>query len=164
MYVSTIRKIIKQQYLLHMSGPLTAEIGWRVWGTLANFNAFRVLASLLQRRRSMEVNQTLSDVWPSPELVHYIYIFGALATYRNSARCKIHFASKYDVILYWQRYCTALELCASARLCGVVSSRDRAAMQFGIGWSNCLVLLGRIAVLRTYSYNRVAWSVCRLSH
>jgi len=27
-------------------GPLMAEIGWRVWGTSANFNRFRVLASL----------------------------------------------------------------------------------------------------------------------
>jgi len=27
----------------------------------------------------MEVNQTLHDVWPSPGLVRYIYIFGALA-------------------------------------------------------------------------------------
>jgi len=31
--------------------PLTAEIGWRVWGTAVNFNGFRVLASLLHRRR-----------------------------------------------------------------------------------------------------------------
>ena len=28
-------------------GLLTAEIGWRVWGTPANFNGFRVLAALL---------------------------------------------------------------------------------------------------------------------
>jgi len=56
-------------------GLLTAEICWRVWGIPANFNAFRVLASLLQRRHSTEVNQTLHDVWPSPGLVHYIYIF-----------------------------------------------------------------------------------------
>jgi len=56
--------------------PPTAENGWRVWGTPANFNGFRVLASLLHRRRSLEVNQTLDDVWPSPGLVHYIYIFG----------------------------------------------------------------------------------------
>jgi len=27
--------------------PLAAEIGWRVWGTPANFNQFRVLAALL---------------------------------------------------------------------------------------------------------------------
>ena len=37
---------------------LTAEISWRVWGTPADFNGFRVLASLLQRRRSTEANQT----------------------------------------------------------------------------------------------------------
>jgi len=28
-------------------GPLATEIGWRVWGTPANLNAFRVLAALL---------------------------------------------------------------------------------------------------------------------
>jgi len=58
-------------------GPLTAEIDSGVWGTLANINGFRVLPSLLQRRRSPEANKTLHDVWPSPWLAHYI--FGALA-------------------------------------------------------------------------------------
>jgi len=57
-------------------GRLTAEIRWRVWGSRANFNGFRVLPSLLQRRRLPEANQTLRDVWPSPGLVHYIYTFG----------------------------------------------------------------------------------------
>jgi len=38
-------------------GPLTAEICWRVWGTLANFNGFRVMPSLLQRGRSPEANK-----------------------------------------------------------------------------------------------------------
>jgi len=57
-------------------GPLAAEICLRVWGTPANFNRFRVLASLLHRRRSPEANQTLHDVWPSSGLVHYLYIFG----------------------------------------------------------------------------------------
>jgi len=33
------------------------------------------LASLLQRRRSIDVNHTLHDVWPSPGLLHYMYIF-----------------------------------------------------------------------------------------
>jgi len=60
-------------------GPLTAKTDSRVWGTPANFNGFRVLPSLLQRRRSPEANQTLHDVWPSAGLVHYIYIFGAVA-------------------------------------------------------------------------------------
>jgi len=42
-------------------GPLTAEIVWRVLGTPINFNGFRVLASLLHRRHSTEVNQTLHE-------------------------------------------------------------------------------------------------------
>jgi len=60
-------------------GPLTAEIGSKVWGTPANFNGFCVLPSLLQRRRSPEANQTLHDVCPSPRLVQYIHFRGLLA-------------------------------------------------------------------------------------
>jgi len=76
--------IVKQQYLLHISSqcgelsPLTAEIRSLVWSTPANFNRFHLLVSLLHRRCSPEANQTLHDVWPSPELVHYIYFSGML--------------------------------------------------------------------------------------
>jgi len=80
-------------------GPLAAEICWRVWGTPANFNGFRVLAALLHRRRSTEVNKTLRDVWLSPGLVHYIYILGDLVPWRNFDTCKIHFASKSCVLV-----------------------------------------------------------------
>ena len=58
-------------------GLLTAEICGRVWATPINFNGFRVLPSLPQRRRlPAEANQTLRDVWPSPGLVQYLYTFG----------------------------------------------------------------------------------------
>ena len=40
-------------------GPLTAEICWRVWGTPANFNGFRVLAPLLHGTLVVGVSQTL---------------------------------------------------------------------------------------------------------
>ena len=58
-HVSTIGKnLVKEQYLLHNPhvicphnmvnfGPLAAEICWRVWGTSANFNGFRVLAAFM---------------------------------------------------------------------------------------------------------------------
>jgi len=105
-------------------GLLTAEIGSRVLGTPGNFNGFRVLPSLLQRRRSPEAKQTLHDVWPSPGLAHYIYIFGGSWPWWNFALCKIHFTSKSCVLLYWQRYCTALEQRASAKLCGVVQGME----------------------------------------
>jgi len=66
-HVSTIGK----KYLLHSNvsprcrhnmvniGPLAAEICWRVWGTPANFNGFRVLAALLHGTRAVGTNQTL---------------------------------------------------------------------------------------------------------
>jgi len=69
--------------------PPTAEIGSGVWGTPANFNGFCVLASLLQRRCSLEANQTLHNIWPSPGQVHYVYIFGALAPNRTLPRAKL---------------------------------------------------------------------------
>ena len=77
-HILTIGKIVKEQYLpacrhnMVNVGPLMSEIGSVVWGTPANFNGFRVLASLLQRRRSPVANQTLHDVWPSAGLVHCI--------------------------------------------------------------------------------------------
>jgi len=38
---------------------LAAEICWRVWGTPANFNGFRVLAALLHGTRAVGTSQTL---------------------------------------------------------------------------------------------------------
>jgi len=99
-------------------GPLAAEIGWRVWGTPANFNRFRVLALLLHRRRSTEVNQTLHDVWPSPGL-STLRIWGILPHNRIFTGAKFTFCFKSCVLLYWQHYCTALAVWASARLCSV---------------------------------------------
>jgi len=96
-------------------GPLAAEIGSLDWGTPANFNGFRVLPSLLQRRRSPEANQTLHDVWPFPGLVHYVYTFsGAISPWRNFARCEIHFGSKFCVLLL-AAYSTAARHSSSGR-------------------------------------------------
>jgi len=82
-HVATIgKKFVKQQYLHHTCsqyGVLRPTNCWDRFTSLGHpskFNRFCVLPSLLQRRRSMEANQTLHDVWPSPGLVHYIYIFG----------------------------------------------------------------------------------------
>jgi len=80
----------------------------------------------------------LHNVWLSPGLVHYIYISGALAPKGILAGAKITLLQSY-VILYWQLYCAALEQWASAKLCSMVFSRDRAAIPFDIGRSNCLV-------------------------
>jgi len=76
------KKPVKQQYLLHMSSqygelwPTNSRDRFGSLGHPANFNGFRILTYLLQRCHSLQVNQTLHDVWPSPRLLHYIYIFG----------------------------------------------------------------------------------------
>ena len=37
---------------------------------------------------------------------------------------KLHFAPKSCVLLYWQRYCTALEQQASAKICGMLQGME----------------------------------------
>ena len=109
-------------------GPLTAEIDWRVCGTPGNFKAFRVLASLLQRRRSSEANQTLHDVWPSPYLVHCIGLYthfsgafapdgnlpGAMFTLRPSLRSPILAALLHGI----------RPVSVSHKLCGAVQGME----------------------------------------
>jgi len=82
-HVSTVGKTCQTAISPHMSlqyGELRPTNGWDRFVSLEhpskNFNGFRFLASLPQRRRSTEASQTLHDVWSSPVLVHYIYIFG----------------------------------------------------------------------------------------
>jgi len=77
---STIgKKLVKQQFLHNTVnfGPLTTEIGWQVWSTQQISTRFafwlRYRIDVAQRRSTK-----LHDVWPSPGLVHYIYILGDL--------------------------------------------------------------------------------------
>ena len=131
------KKCVKQQYLLHMSsqyelGPLAAEIGWRVWGTPANFNGFRVLVSLLQRRRSTEVSQTLYHVWPCPALyVHFRGLLPPNGILRGTLRPRLAFSG------FGSCTAMALEQWSSAKLCGVQqrapSIFSRAAITLSIG-------------------------------
>jgi len=67
-----------------------------------------------ERRCSPEAHQTLHDVWPSPACYTMYTFSGALAPWRNFARCKIDFVCTSCVLLYCQCYYTALEQPASA--------------------------------------------------
>ena len=81
-YIDNRRKLVKQQYILQMSSQYGELRPTNGWGRLVRFrhpSEFQwvscLLASLLQRCRSPQANQTLHDVWLSPRFVHYIYIF-----------------------------------------------------------------------------------------
>ena len=100
-------------------GPLTAEIGSPVWGTPANFNRFRVLVLLLQRRRSPEANQALRDVWPS-----HGYIFGGscpLTEFRhvqNSLCIQVMCSPIFATLLH------STPAAGSSKLCGMVQGME----------------------------------------
>ena len=110
-------------------GPLTAEICWRVWSTPANFNGFRILPSLLHHLLG----------W----YTIYIYTFyfrGScplmeFCQVQNSLCVKVLHSPILAALLHSTR---AVEW-ASAKLCAVVSSHDRAAIPFDIRQSNCLL-------------------------
>jgi len=67
----------KQQYFFRMSsqyGDLWPTNGWDRFTSLehpTSFNRFLALASLLHRRRSMEVNQTLIISWVGTLYIHF---------------------------------------------------------------------------------------------
>jgi len=110
-------------------GPLTADIGSGVWGTPANFNRFRVLALLLQQRRSPEASQTLNDVWPSPRLLHYIHIFRALAPGPNGILPGSKFTLRASLAFTYignitARHSSSVVQRASVKLCGVVQGME----------------------------------------
>jgi len=118
-------------------GSLVAEIGPVVWGTPANFNGFCVLATLLQRRRSTKADQTLHNVWPSPGLLHYIYIFGVYCPLTEFCQVQNSLCIQSYILLYWQHHCTALQQRASAKLCSIEKRAPpifgMAAITLGIG-------------------------------
>ena len=105
-------------------GPLTAEISLGVWGTPANLNGFRVLLCYCSNVAHWRPTKRCTM------FVHLlgwciIYTFwGAFASWQNFARCKLHFASKSCVLLYWQCYCTALQQRVSVKLCGMVQGME----------------------------------------
>jgi len=118
---------ISSTYLHNMAnfGALTAEIVSGVWGTQqisTGFASWLRYCSDVAHRRPTKLCTMFGRLlgW------YTIYtLLGSLASWRNFARCNIHFASiKSCVLLYWQRYCTALQQRASANLCGVVQGME----------------------------------------
>jgi len=73
------KKLVKQQYIPHMSsqyGELRPTDGWDQFVSVGHPCKFqRVSHFRFVSAATLEANQTLHDVWPSPGLVHYIYIF-----------------------------------------------------------------------------------------
>jgi len=92
-------------------------------GTPANFNRFRVLASLLHRRRWTKVNQTLQYVRPSPWLVHCVYIFGILPGAKFTLRPNLAFPYYIGSVTWRSSVTRAVEFrCCSDCHCSLLQA------------------------------------------
>jgi len=85
------------------AGLLAAEIFSLICGTPANFNRFRVLASLycsdVAQRKPTKLSRCLAVSWDGT--------LTSGAVVKNFVRCKIGFASKSWALLYCPRCCSA---------------------------------------------------------
>jgi len=124
-YIDNRKKIVKQQYLLHMFsqyGELRPTSGWHCF---VSFGALQQIstgfASWLRYCSDVTQGKPTKLCTMIDHLLGWytisLYTFSrALASWRNFALCKTHFTFKSCVLLYWQCYCTALQQWASAKL------------------------------------------------
>jgi len=105
-------------------GPLMTEIGFGSLGLPSKFKWVShfglVTAATLLIRGQPNFARCLATSWAGTWYIH----FRGLLPRRNFAWCEIQFTSKSCVLLYWQRYYTALQQWASAKLCGVVRGME----------------------------------------
>jgi len=122
-------------------GPLTAEIDWGVWGTPADFNRFRVLASLLHRRRSVEVNQTFTMFgrllgW----ITIYIFFRGLLPL---TEFCQVNFSLCVQVLRspILGALLHGTRVVGSTKLCGVEQRRHLYSTGRPSRWASAHILV-----------------------
>jgi len=104
-------------------GPLTVEICWRVLGTRAYFNGFRIFVSSLHRRRLTEINQTSHGVGRLLRWCSLIIIFRGSCPLTEF--CQVQYSLCVKVLR--SRILAALlhgTLVASAIVCGMVQGME----------------------------------------
>ena len=152
------RKVVKQQYLLHMSlqhGERRPTNDWDRFGSLGHRSKFQRVSRLgivtaLTSLNGGQPNfaQCLAVSWAG---TLYIYILGLLPLrefchVQNSLCVQVLRSRILAALLYRARAQT------SAKLCGVVSLRDRAAIPFNIGRPNFLAWVCFISSFSSHVY------------
>jgi len=137
-YVSTIgKKLVKKQYLLHMSpqyGELWPTNSWDWFGSLRHPSKFQRVSRLtfVTAATSRIGGQPNFALCLAVSCAGTLYIhFRGLFPWQNFAKCRIHFASKSCILVYWQRYCTALQQHSSTKLCGMVQGMELRNIHIG---------------------------------
>jgi len=128
MYQQSEKKLVKQQYLLHMSpqyGELRPTNSWDRFVSLGHPSKFQwvlrlafIAAATSLTRGQPNFACCLAVSWAGTLYIH----FRGLS--RNFSRCKIDFTSNSCVLVYRQHYCTALQQRTWAKLCSVVQEME----------------------------------------
>jgi len=131
-FIDNRKKTVKQQYLLHNSlqcGELRPTNGWDRLASLGHSSKFQWVSRLGFVTAPTSLNggqpnfaRCLAIFCADTLYIHFGGSF--LLTKFCQVQHNIHFASKSFVLLFWQRYCTAIEQWASAKLCGMVQGMD----------------------------------------
>ena len=100
--------------------------------TSTGFASWLRCSDVAHRRLQPNFARCMAVSWAATSYTGYTFSV-ALAPWRNIATCKIHFTSKSCVVLYWQRYCTALQQTASAKICAVVQGMELPNFRRGPG-------------------------------
>jgi len=105
-HVSTIKELVKQQYVFRMSpqyGELRPTSGWDRFGSLGHPSQFQrvsrlafVLAATSLNGRQPNFARCLAI---SCAGTLFVYIFGGSFPWQNFVRCKIHFTSKSCILI-----------------------------------------------------------------
>jgi len=123
-HVSTIgKKLVKQQYLLHMSpqyGKLWPTKGRDRFGSFGHPSEFQRVWRLALVTAAMSLTGGQPNFARCLAIWYTIYtLFGVLAPTEFCLEQNSLYV-KSCVILYWKHHCTALQQRASAKLCSVV--------------------------------------------
>ena len=112
-------------------GLLPAEICWRVWGTPANFNGFRVLAALLHGTLLVGVSETLRRWtegatyirhWPTFLVKFFLHIRKKRASvFCRDFRCRCVKTEDLFCVKTWDEWAA---ICVTGRWWGFVRQDD----------------------------------------
>jgi len=153
--INSRKKLVKQQYVLHMS-LLYVELG--------PTNGLDLLASLghpsndVAQRRSTKLCRMFDVSWAGTLCIHFRQL---LPHNRILPRAKFTLRPPCLMLSYWQRYCTALKQWARAKLCGIEHTAppifSRATIALGIGPHSSWFLFSRLVFLSHFMLGWVFW-------
>ena len=124
---TTVKKLVKHQYVIHMSpqyGKLRPINGWDLLASLAHPSKFQRVSRLgfVTAPTSLTGGQPnfarcLTVSWAAALYIHFRWLLPLteFCPVQNS-----HYVQVLRSRTFWQHYCTALQQRASAKLCSVV--------------------------------------------